>query len=70
MKKDQKTQRNAPVDVVVKMVEEFIKKGRKYFACSICGMTYKKTRQAIYCEMRCKEGKECQRKMIIHSVHF
>lgn len=52
------------------MVVMIAKNGREYFTCEICDMVFKKRKQAVHCETRCKEGKECQGKMIRHCVQF
>lgn len=52
------------------MVKEITKNGKKYFACTVCEMIFKKRRQAVHCETRCEEGKECSGKMIRHCVQL
>lgn len=63
-------QKSVGAAVVDKMVKEINKNGKRCFVCSICEMIFKKRRQEIHCEIRCKEGKVCSGKMIRHSVQF
>ena len=63
-------QKNAVVVVVDNMVNMINKNGREYYVCLLCDMVFRKRRQAEHCEIRCKQGKECQGKMIRHCVQF
>jgi uncharacterized C2H2 Zn-finger protein len=54
----------------LKMVNIILRNNKEYFVCPLCDMVFKKRKQAEHCEVRCKEGKECQGKMVRHCVRF
>jgi len=50
------------------MVQEIVKKVKKYYRCEECGLTYADKETAEKCQAWCLEHKSCNLEIIQHAV--